>query len=312
MTKNNASRLSDQERLQLLIDAVIDYAIYMLDVDGRIVSWNSGAQRLKGYTPAEIVGQHFDRFYTPEDRAAGVPKTALQTARDTGRFHAEGWRVRKDGSRFWASVVIDAIRDPAGELVGFAKVTRDVTERQLAQLELLESERRFRRLVEFVVDYAIFQLDTGGHVATWNAGAEKIKGYTPQEIIGQHFSRFYSEEDRAADVPANALQTAAIEGRFSAEGWRVRKDGTKFFASVVIDAIRDDAGELIGFAKVTRDVTERQEAQKKAQGNPRAVDGLPKDGGDRAAQRRHRTRLQQSYDDRDRQPGDRSARSGPV
>ena len=263
MTKNNASRLSDQERLQLLIDAVIDYAIYMLDVDGRIVSWNSGAQRLKGYTPAEIVGQHFDRFYTPEDRAAGVPKTALQTARDTGRFHAEGWRVRKDGSRFWASVVIDAIRDPAGELVGFAKVTRDVTERQLAQLELLESERRFRRLVESVVDYAIFQLDTGGHVATWNAGAEKIKGYTPQEIIGQHFSRFYSEEDRSADVPANALQTAAIEGRFSAEGWRVRKDGTKFFASVVIDAIRDDAGELIGFAKVTRDVTERQEAQKR-------------------------------------------------
>ena len=249
MTKNNASRLSDQERLQLLIDAVIDYAIYMLDVDGRIVSWNSGAQRLKGYTP--------------EDRAAGVPKTALQTARDTGRFHAEGWRVRKDGSRFWASVVIDAIRDPAGELVGFAKVTRDVTERQLAQLELLESERRFRRLVESVVDYAIFQLDTGGHVATWNAGAERIKGYTPQEIIGQHFSRFYCEEDRAADVPANALQTAAIEGRFSAEGWRVRKDGTKFFASVVIDAIRDDAGELIGFAKVTRDVTERQEAQKR-------------------------------------------------
>jgi PAS domain S-box-containing protein len=209
------------------------------------------------------VGQHFDRFYTPEDRAASVPKTALQTARDTGRFHAEGWRVRKDGSRFWASVVIDAIRDPAGELVGFAKVTRDVTERQLAQMELLESERRFRRLVESVVDYAIFQLDTGGHVATWNAGAERIKGYTPQEIIGQHFSRFYSEEDRAADVPANALQTAAIEGRFSAEGWRVRKDGTKFFASVVIDAIRDDAGELIGFAKVTRDVTERQEAQQR-------------------------------------------------
>jgi len=263
MTKINDSDGSDRDRLQLLIDAVVDYAIYMLDVDGRVVSWNSGAQRLKGYTPKEIVGQHFERFYTPEDRAAGLPKTALQTAQDTGRFHAEGWRVRKDGSKFWASVVIDAIRDPTGQLVGFAKVTRDITERQLAHLELLESERRFRRLVESVVDYAIFQLDTGGHVATWNAGAEKIKGYRADEIIGQHFSRFYTEEDRAAGVPAKAMHTAATEGRFGSEGWRVRKDGSKFFASVVIDAIRDDAGDLIGFAKVTRDITERQEAQQK-------------------------------------------------
>ena len=262
MTNRNVSE-SDPDRLQLLIDAVIDYAIFMLDVDGRVVSWNSGAQRLKGYTAAEITGQHFERFYTPEDRAAGVPKTALQTARDTGRFHAEGWRVRKDGSKFWASVVIDAIWDPIGQLVGFAKVTRDITERQLAQLELLESERRFRRLVESVVDYAIFQLDVGGNIATWNAGAERIKGYKADEIIGQHFSRFYREEDRAADLPARALKIAATEGRYGAEGWRVRKDGSKFFASVVIDAIRDEAGEVVGFAKVTRDVTERHEAQLK-------------------------------------------------
>lgn len=263
MPKNNDPAVSDRDRLQLLIDSVIDYAIYMLDADGHVVSWNTGAQRLKGYTSAEIVGHHFERFYTPEDRAAGVPKIALQTARDTGRFHAEGWRVRKDGSRFWASVVIDAIRDPTGHLVGFAKVTRDITERQLAQLELLESERRFRRLVESVVDYAIFQLDKGGHVATWNAGAERIKGYKSDEIIGQHFSRFYTEEDLAADLPVKALHIAATEGRYGSEGWRVRKDGSKFFASVVIDAIRDDTGELIGFAKVTRDITDRHEAQQK-------------------------------------------------
>jgi PAS domain S-box-containing protein len=192
MTKSKASDMSDQDRHQLLIEAVIDYAIYMLDVDGRIVSWNSGAQRLKGYIPSEIIGQHFERFYTPEDRAGGVPQAALQMARDRGRFQAEGWRVRKDGSKFWASVVIDAIRDPSGQLVGFAKVTRDVTEQQLAQLELLESERRFRRLEESVIDYAIFQLDTWGHIATWNAGAERIKGYKAGEIIGQHFSRFYT------------------------------------------------------------------------------------------------------------------------
>ena len=247
--------------LQLLIDAVIDYAIYMLSVDGLVMSWNSGAARLKGYAPAEIIGKSFAHFYTAEDRAAGVPQKALQTAKDEGRFLAEGWRVRKDGTRFWASVVIDAIRDERGELIGFAKVTRDITDRQAAQLSLLESERRYRRLVQAVVDYAIYQLDVNGVVATWNVGAQRIKGYATNEIVGKHFSQFYTEEDRAADMPARALKTAATEGQYEAEGWRVRKDGTRFWASVVIDAIRDDDGKLIGFAKVTRDITERYEAQ---------------------------------------------------
>ena len=247
--------------LQLLIDAVIDYAIYMLSVDGLVMSWNSGAARLKGYAPAEIIGKSFAHFYTAEDRAAGVPQKALQTAKDEGRFLAEGWRVRKDGTRFWASVVIDAIRDERGELIGFAKVTRDITDRQAAQLSLLESERRYRRLVQAVVDYAIYQLDVNGVVATWNVGAQRIKGYATNEIVGKHFSQFYTEEDRAADMPARALKTAATEGQYEAEGWRVRKDGTRFWASVVIDAIRDDDGKLIGFAKVTRDATERYEAQ---------------------------------------------------
>jgi len=249
--------------LQLLIDAVVDYAIYMIGLDGRIRSWNSGAQRLKGYTAAEIIGHSFSRFYTAEDQQAGIPQKALQTARETGRFAAEGWRVRKDGSRFWASVVIDVIRDEQGELIGFAKITRDVTERQEAQEYLLESERRYRRLVEAVVDYAIFQLDVQGVVATWNAGAERIKGYSSVEIIGQHFSRFYTDDDRAAGVPDKALRKAASEGRYEAEGYRVRKDGSQFWASVVIDTIKDDSGALIGFAKVTRDITERHAAQQK-------------------------------------------------
>jgi PAS domain S-box-containing protein len=249
-------------QLQLLLDAVVDYAIYMLGLDGRILTWNTGAARLKGYTPQEIIGQSFSQFYTPEDQAAGIPRRALQVAKTEGRFLAEGWRVRKDGTRFWALVVIDAIKDETGEVIGFAKVTRDITERQEAQQHLLESERRYRRLVEAVVDYAIFQLDENGIVVTWNLGAQRIKGYTAEEIIGQHFSQFYTEEDRAAGVPDQALQQARTQGRYDAEGWRVRKDGTRFWASVVIDVIKDEAGEIIGFAKVTRDSTERLEAQR--------------------------------------------------
>jgi PAS domain S-box-containing protein len=249
-------------QLDLLIDAVVDYAIYMLDPEGRVLSWNTGAERLKGHSRAEILGQHFSRFYTPEDRASGMPMRALEAARREGRFAAEGWRVRKDGTRFWASVVIDAIKDPRGRLVGFAKVTRDFTEHQEAQSLLLESERRYRRLVESVVDYAIFQLDVDGRIATWNPGAERIKGYSADEAIGRHFSMFYTQEDRAASVPAAALATARSVGRFEAEGWRVRKDGSRFWALVVIDAIRGDDGNLIGFAKVTRDITERHEAQR--------------------------------------------------
>ena len=255
------AEIEDGRRLQLLMDAIVDYAIFMLEVDGTIVSWNSGAAKLKGYPADEIMGRSFSVFYTPEDRANGLPQRALATARDTGRFSAEGWRVRKDGSRFWALVVIDAVRDENGELIGFAKVTRDITERQAAQESLLQSERRYRQLIEAVVDYAIFQLDPTGHVATWNPGAQHIKGYAPEDIIGRHFSAFYTEEDRNANVPTRALAEAREKGRFEAEGWRVRKDGTTFWASVVIDRINDDSGNIVGFAKVTRDISEKKEAQ---------------------------------------------------
>jgi PAS domain S-box-containing protein len=247
---------------QRLIDAVVDYAIYMIDLNGHVRSWNTGAARLNGYTDSEIIGREFADFYTPEDRAAGIPRKALETARIEGRIAAEGWRVRKDGTRFWASVVIDAIRDESGRVIGFAEVTRDITERKQAHIEVLESERRYRRLVEAVVDYAIFQLDVHGIVTTWNIGAQRIKGYTADEIIGQHFSRFYTEEDRAAGGPNRALETARQHGRYEAEGWRIRKDGSRFWALVVVDAIYDDDKRLVGFAKVTRDITERFEAQR--------------------------------------------------
>jgi PAS domain S-box-containing protein len=233
----------------------------MLDTKGFVTSWNAGAERIKGFSSDEIVGEHFSTFYTEEDRKAGLPEKVLETARREGKFQGEGWRVRKDGSRFWASVVIDAIRGDKGELVGFAKITRDMTEQREAQQTLLEAERTFRILVQGVTDYAIYMLNPDGRVTSWNAGAERIKGYSPDEIMGEHFSRFYTPEDVTAKVPFKALETARKAGRYEAEGWRVRKDGTRLWASVVIDAIRNPEGELIGFAKVTRDMTEKRETQ---------------------------------------------------
>ena len=254
---------SDDGRYRLLIEAVTDYAIYMLDPTGIVTSWNPGAQRFKGYTADEIIGQHFSRFYTEEDRKSGLPQRALETAVREGKFEHEGWRVRKDGTRFWALVVIDPIRTPAGAIVGFAKITRDLTERRATEETLWRSQEQFRRLVQGVTDYAIYMLDKDGFVSNWNLGAERIKGYRPEEIIGRHFSTFYTEEERERGVPKHALNTALTEGRYEKEGWRVRKDGTRFFAHVIIDPIRDDNGEFIGFAKITRDITERREAQQR-------------------------------------------------
>ena len=252
---------SNEGRYRLLVEAITDYAIYMLDPEGHVTSWNPGARHFKGYEADEIIGRHFSIFYTEEERAHRVPALALEEAERTGRFEREGWRVRKDGTQFWAHVIIDAIRSPAGDLVGFAKITRDLTERRAAEAKLRESEEQFRLLVQSVTDYAIFMLDLNGHVASWNAGAERIKGYAPEEIIGRHFSSFYTEADRAAGLPRRGLEIATREGRWEHEGQRVRKDGTPFWAHVVIDAIRDDDGKLVGFAKVTRDVTERREAE---------------------------------------------------
>lgn len=257
--------MENERQFRAFVEGVIDYAMYMLDPSGVITSWNAGAERIKGYTAGEIVGQHFSCFYSREDRATGLPARVLDEARREGRYEAEGWRLRKDGSRFWASVVVDAIHDQSGALLGFAKITRDATERQAAQLALRESERQFRLLVSGVTDYALFMLDPNGIVTNWNAGAAAIKGYSADEIIGQHFSRFYTEIDRAAGLPARALHTAIHEGKYEAEGWRVRKDGSLFFANVLMEAIRDEQGTLIGVAKITRDATERREAQMRLQ-----------------------------------------------
>jgi PAS domain S-box-containing protein len=254
---------TDEEarRLKQLIQAVTDYAIYMLDANGTVTSWNTGAERLKGYSEAQILGQNFSLFFTPEDRAAGKPQKALETARSVGRYEEEGWRIRRDGKRFWALAVIDTIYDVDGTVLGFAKITRDLTDRHHALEALRQSEQRFRLLVESVVDYSLFMIDREGIVRNWNPGAQRTQGYTADEIVGRHFSVFYTDEDRKAGLPARALQTAVETGKYEAEGWRVRKDGTRFWASIVIDAIRDEQGTAIGFAKITRDISERRELE---------------------------------------------------
>lgn len=252
--------LNEENTYRLLVDAIVDYAIAMLDIDGHISSWNSGAKRSTGYSADRIIGKHFACFYTDEDRLDGRPEKDLMTARAEGRFETEGWRVREDGALFWASVVIDPVRTDDGNLIGYAKVMRDLTERQRDKHRLRHSEEQFRRLVQSVEDYAIFMLDTQGLVSSWNSGAQRIKGYTDHEIIGQHFSTFYTLDDRAQRQPERALRVAAETGRFENEGWRLRKDGSSFWAHVVIDRILDDDGEHIGFAKVTRDITNKRDA----------------------------------------------------
>jgi len=253
--------LSGDRRFQLLVDAIKDYAIYLLDAQGRVSSWNTGAQRLKGYSADEIIGQHFSRFYTPEDLATGLPERALGAAKTDGKFEAQGWRVRKNGTRFWTSVHIEPVLGPDGTLIGYAKVTRDLSQLLHSEQALLASEERFRILVQGVRDYAIYMLDPSGRVSNWNSGAQLIKGYAAHEILGQHFSRFYTPEDRERGEPARALQVALSEKKYENEAWRVRKDGSRFWASVVIDPLYDDGGTHIGFAKITRDITERKRAQ---------------------------------------------------
>jgi len=244
-----------------LVAFVEDYAIFKLDRNGIILDWNLGAERIKFYKAEEIVGRHFSCFYSEEDKEAKLPETELVIASETGRFVDEGWRLRKDGTRFWASVTLTAIRSESGEVIGFLKITRDLTERMRATESLRLSEERFRLLVEGVRDYAIFMIDPEGHVMTWNEGARRIKGYEQEEIIGQHISVFYPEEARAIQQPATLMRRALGDGRAEGEGWRVRKDGTRFWANVVLTAVHDPNGELRGFAKITRDLTDRKEME---------------------------------------------------
>lgn len=259
-------KLQNEQIFRLLVNNVRDYAIFMLDPEGRVLTWNEGAERIKGYTAEEIIGKHISEFYTQEAKNKNHAEKELDIARKTGRYEEEGWRVKKDGTTFWASVVLTAVHEH-GELVGFAKVTRDLTERR----ESLQKEQIFRLLVSGVADYAIFMLSPEGNVLTWNEGAERITGYLQEEIVGKHFSTFYTKESQRRKHPEHELEIAKLVGKYEEEGWRLRKDGSLLWASVVITAIYDH-GKLIGFAKVTRDLTQRLLADQEREMSAKVLD----------------------------------------
>ena len=250
----------DEDIHRILVEQTKDYAVFALDANGYVRTWNAGAERLKGFRAQDIIGRHFSTFYADEDVARDWPARELQMASAEGRFEDEGWRVRKDGSRFWANVVITALRDESGRLIGFSKITRDLTGRRMHEEVLRQSEERFRLLVESVTDYAVCMLDVDGAVTSWNSGGQRITGYQRDEILGAHFSRFYSGEDRSA-LPWEELAAARRTGRLETEGWRVRRNGERFWARVVITPLYERDEQLRGFAQITQDLTDRRHIQ---------------------------------------------------
>lgn len=239
-----------------LVDSVSDYAIFLLDVNGVVQTWNDGARRLKGYADEDVIGQHFSMFYPHDVREKGWPEHELREATRLGRFEDEGWRLRKDGSRFWANVIITRLLLPTGELRGFSKITRDLTDRRRYEELVRHSEERFRLLVDNVRDFSIFMLDPAGYIVSWNIGAQNISGYSADEVIGKHFSIFYPNDPTLAKAPEAELRSALNEGHFEDEGWRMRKDGGRYWARVVLTSVHDDTGRHRGFAKVQQDLTQ--------------------------------------------------------
>ncbi|HET7401522.1 MAG TPA: PAS domain S-box protein, partial [Usitatibacter sp.] len=244
-----------------LVDGVRDYAIFMLDPDGHVMSWNAGAQRIKGYSAQEIIGRNFTIFYPKEALDMDWPARELEQAKRLGRFEDEGWRLRKDGTRFWANVIITALRDAGGELRGFAKITRDLTERRAHEEQLRQSEERFRLLLEGLEDYAICMLDLQGLIVSWNSGARHILGYTAAEIVGRGFDVFFPQDEGGGTQVVQLLERARLQRRGEQLGWMVRKDGTRFWGHVTLTALHDSKGELRGFASLTRDLSERKRMQ---------------------------------------------------
>lgn len=251
----------DDHIYRLLIESVEDYAIYIVDQHGYVLTWNDGARRNTGYEAEEIIGRSFELFYPPEDIAADLPKLGLMQASRYGTYQSQGWRVHKNGKRFWGDYVLNALRDPDGTLLGFAHVTRDLTEKRLRENALRKSEEQFRHIISEVEDYGIYIIDTDGRILTWNKGSERQEGYSHDEIIGEHFSLLFTPEDISTGLPEKSLALALTHGRYQGEGWHVRKNGVRFWASVAINPLHDDTGKAVGFTKIVRDLTERRQRE---------------------------------------------------
>jgi PAS domain S-box-containing protein len=284
--KARSESCNTREYFRDLLDA-LPAAIYTTDANGRITFFNQAAVEFSGRTP-EIGSDQWCvtwRLYWPDGRPMAHDECPMAKALKEDRPIRGGEAIaeRPDGTRVPFMPYPTPLHDASGGLVGAVNMLVDLTAskevdaarsrlnetleqrveertRQLTEAlaRLRETERRFRLFVGGVTDYAIYMLDTEGVITNWNAGAERIKGYRAKEIIGQHFSVFYSAKDQEDGVPQHALMIAARDGRFEADGWRIRKDGSRFWANVVIDAVHDDGGVLMGFAKVTRDMTERR------------------------------------------------------
>ncbi|WP_343655295.1 PAS domain S-box protein [Paraburkholderia caribensis] len=250
--------LSGEHRYHFAIDIDGEFAIFTLDTHGQVETWNAAAEHITGYGPEDILGKPFSVLYPGGSTDMPDRSDILARAVATGQARYEGWYARKDGTRFWASVLIIAQKREQGDLAGFAAVANDFSQRHLTEARLRRSEQRLQAMIDSVEDYAIFMLSPTGEVTSWNTGAQRIKGYCAAEIIGCHFSVFYPPEARAAGLPERMLETASLQGRSEAEGWRIRRDGSRFWADAIITPIRDDKGALQGFAKVTRDLTEHK------------------------------------------------------
>jgi PAS domain S-box-containing protein len=249
-----------EQRFRMLVQNVHDYAIFMIDAKGLVTEWTEGAERVKGYTAEEVIGRHFSLFYAPEEIAARQPERELATATATGRSEAEGWRIRKSGERFLVNEIATAIRDDNGKLVGFTKISRDITEKKRAEAAYRVSEERLRLTLESVTDYAIFTMDAAGRIDSWPPGAQRTFGFTEEEAIGQSTAIIFTAEDRAADVPEHEMRTARERGRAADERWHVRKDGARFYVSGVLAPLRH-GGVVTGYAKVARDLTRQKFAE---------------------------------------------------
>ena len=258
LRENSLALVQGEEWFRLLVEGVTDYAIYMLDPEGRVVTWNAGAERSKGYKAEEILGKNYSIFFLPEDAEAGEPARELAEAEREGQYQTEAWRMRKDGAKFWAIVTLTAIRDGQGELRGFAKVTRDMSAQKAAE-EVLRSHNAqlesYRIIVENIDSYAIFTLDVEGRINSWSPGARNVVGYTAEEVMGREYSIVFTPEEIRAGKPLQEMEEAERNGSCVTESWRVRRDGARCWANGSLTAVRNETGKLTGFIRMARDMT---------------------------------------------------------